>query len=134
IWLRVPKAAVIAPLAFGVRDTAVAVARLVLGPAGEAFLLGRAEVLRQDGSVGPDMGVGIEDPVAVARHYLPPRWSPKYRRSSSCCFKSPSPSRGTSGLGNGRSRRLSTKSSHALVPRVWNSVMKSHSAAQVTAW
>ena len=55
---------------------------MILAPPREPYrlsliLLDGAQIRRQNTRVRANMGVRIEDPVAVARHHLPPRWSPK---------------------------------------------------------
>ena len=81
IWLRIPKAAAVAPLTFGVGDTAVAVARLGVGhlaasalgapalPVGEPLLFSAREIAFEDRRVGADMGVGIKDSGSALGHH-----------------------------------------------------------------
>ena len=57
-------------LALGVGDAAAAAGGAIGRPARQPLLVGGAQIGFEDQGVGPDMGVGIEDPVAVARHQL----------------------------------------------------------------
>ena len=57
-------------LAFRVGDASAAPGGAIGRPARQALPVGGAQIGFEDQGVGADMGVGIEDPVAVARHQL----------------------------------------------------------------
>ena len=65
----------VASLAFRVGDMAVAPGCAIALPADEPVLLRLTQIGIEDRGVGPDMGIGIEDPAALAFHHSLPYFS-----------------------------------------------------------